>query len=102
MPRQTTKEEEEEDDPLRRQRGFSLHGTHFKIVDERVTDGIGIQTVHEDSGRDVRETREDDDTCCQRELIRVRLTSQEHLPGGEVEQVEHVVEQTDQDPVQKG
>ena len=47
--RQSTEEEEEKDDP-------------FKVGNERITDRVGVETVLEDGGRHVGETRENDDT----------------------------------------
>jgi hypothetical protein len=92
MPRETTEEEEEEDDPLNVSYGLKdveATAAHFEVVDERVAERVGVQSVHEDGRRDIGKTREDDDT------------RQEHLPRFEVEEVKLVGEQTDKRPVQQ-
>lgn len=93
MPRQTTEEEEEEDDPLLLATMLTLplsSVTHFEVVDEGVSERVGVQTVHEDGRRDVGKTGENDDT------------SQEDLPRLEVEQIKLIGEQTDKRPIEQG
>jgi hypothetical protein len=37
--------------------------THFEIAYQGIAKGVCVKTVLEDRRRDIRETREDDDTC---------------------------------------
>lgn len=65
VPRETTKEEKEEDDPLSSQYGglkYNSRKAYFEITDQSITERVCIQSVLEDGGRDVGQTREDDDT----------------------------------------
>jgi len=59
MPRETTEEEEEEDDPLNVSYGLKdveATAAHFEVVDERVAERVGVQSVHEDGRRDIGKT----------------------------------------------
>lgn len=84
MPRETTEEEEEEDDPLppvsmlfSRSSTKKKSRAHFEVANKGIAERVGVETVLEDGRRDVRQTREHDDTC-----ITISLCSVPSRVGG--------------------